>query len=298
MSGWGAALGAITGIAGGWLQQDSDRANSKRMIRKQEEFARYGLDWKIQAAKRNGIHPLAVLGANQIQFSPFHVGGGQLGESISRAGQNLGAAIDQANDPYGREMKQIALDTARENLKAAKLQSQGIRMDLRERRTQDQNTGLPGQGNVEVQDKAVPPSSIHDPSIEKGITPLYQHVRTAGDRIEKFPSQEMAEVLETQWVDNAKMQIGKVLRPWIISAKYYGGFHKDFTWLRPIMAEKRAIIQSGVVGKNEDVRWSVKDGYFQIVTKKHPNDYQLFVEGPIPYGSYTERKKNQKQKGR
>jgi len=67
-----------------------------RNIELEKEFAQNGISWRIADAAKNGISPLAALGAPGVSFSPVSIGGdsptptyethfGQMGQDLSRA---------------------------------------------------------------------------------------------------------------------------------------------------------------------------------------------------------------------
>jgi len=55
----------------------------------QKDFAKKGIQWRVQDAIKAGIHPLAALGANTMSFTPVGVG-----DSFGDIGRSLGNAID------------------------------------------------------------------------------------------------------------------------------------------------------------------------------------------------------------
>lgn len=80
--GLGSAIGGIADIFMG-----SDQARKQAHL--QKEFAQNGIQWKVEDAKKAGIHPLYALGANTMSYSPTTVG-----TDLAGVGQNLGRAID------------------------------------------------------------------------------------------------------------------------------------------------------------------------------------------------------------
>jgi hypothetical protein len=60
----------------------------------QKEFAKHGIQWKVQDAKRAGINPLAALGATTVSGSPIPVGGTS---GASGSGAVLGLVSTIAN---------------------------------------------------------------------------------------------------------------------------------------------------------------------------------------------------------
>ena len=71
----GAIAGAIPSTIGKIIdynakkkQQGIQRSQFDQQMQAQEQFARHALQWKVEDAKKAGIHPLAALGAST---SPF-----------------------------------------------------------------------------------------------------------------------------------------------------------------------------------------------------------------------------------
>lgn len=93
MPGWGTAIGAVAGgLLGAFTGKDEAAEERKR----QEEFARSGIQWRVADAKAAGVHPLFALGASPASFSPIMSQGtnwSQIGQDISRA-----ATASQDND--------------------------------------------------------------------------------------------------------------------------------------------------------------------------------------------------------
>lgn len=54
----------------------------------QKQYAQNGIQWRVEDAKKAGIHPLAALGAHTTSFTPISVGS-ELGDAMQRIGQNL-----------------------------------------------------------------------------------------------------------------------------------------------------------------------------------------------------------------
>lgn len=84
----------------------------------QREFARMGITWRVEDARRAGIHPLAALGASGASASPSY----QLGapdDSVSRGihnmGQNLSRSMKATLSPQERLENEYRLENMRLN---------------------------------------------------------------------------------------------------------------------------------------------------------------------------------------
>lgn len=112
MSGW-AVAGQIAGeLVGGQMQQNaldsqndqSIRANvraSRLAHRRQVNFYKRQIQWKVADARKAGIHPLAALGIQAAPYTPMHGGGGGnvTGDAMSDAVRNSSRIAAQHFDP-------------------------------------------------------------------------------------------------------------------------------------------------------------------------------------------------------
>lgn len=194
----GALIGAGASLLGGFMQNKANKEAKQKEYAQQKEFAQSGIQWKVDDAKRAGVHPLYALGANTVSYAPQSVGSADY-SSIADAGQNIGRAIDatrsnpskaaataltavqleglQLDNDIKRAQLNSALATARQAGNPPGLPSSSTRPDV---------TGMPGQGNA---------PQIEGPSIanEKKISPINPGAT----------SQEYAQVPEVQWARTA-----------------------------------------------------------------------------------------------
>lgn len=68
--GLGSIVSAVGSIAGGILGANSAQNVAGMNYEAQKEFAQNGIRWKVEDAKRAGIHPLYALGASTQGYSP------------------------------------------------------------------------------------------------------------------------------------------------------------------------------------------------------------------------------------
>lgn len=108
----GALIGAGANLIGGMLgrsaQQEANETaqrNADRNIALQKEFAQTGIQWKVEDAKKAGIHPLYALGASTTSFSPVSVGSVPetgLASGIAAAGQDISRAVQATQNAPDR----------------------------------------------------------------------------------------------------------------------------------------------------------------------------------------------------
>lgn len=111
-----AIIAGVAGLAGGLLSRRSAESNYNKNVDMQREFAQQGVRWKVEDAKKAGVHPLYALGANTQSFSPIAVQDG-LGSSIANMGQDISRAVSATQTAAerarsGARMGQLALERA------------------------------------------------------------------------------------------------------------------------------------------------------------------------------------------
>lgn len=85
-----ALIAAGSSLIGG-IMGSRERAKDRSM---QQEFAKQGIQWKVEDAKKAGIHPLAALGAQTTSYAPVSVGQPSIASGIASAGQDISRAVD------------------------------------------------------------------------------------------------------------------------------------------------------------------------------------------------------------
>ena len=92
--GLGSIVSAVGSIAGGILGANSAQNVAGMNYEAQKEFAQNGIRWKVEDAKRAGIHPLYALGASTQGYSPTAGYTGDFG--ISDAAAHFGQGYERA----------------------------------------------------------------------------------------------------------------------------------------------------------------------------------------------------------
>lgn len=115
-------LGAIGNLAGAGIKymsarddRKSSEATAMQNIALQKQFAKNGIQWKVEDALKAGVHPLFALGASTQSFSPVSVASG-LSEGASgfaSAGQDIGRAV---NATFSKEDRTSAAGKAAQAL--------------------------------------------------------------------------------------------------------------------------------------------------------------------------------------
>lgn len=80
------------------------QAEFNKNVEMEYDFAKNGLSWKIADAAKNGISPLAALGAPGVSFSPVSVGGGPIPSDGAAGMQALTAGLTGAGQSVSRAL--------------------------------------------------------------------------------------------------------------------------------------------------------------------------------------------------
>lgn len=88
----GNIISAGASLLGGLLGRSSAEKQAAKQEALQREFATSGIQWKVEDAKKAGVHPLYALGASTHSYSPMTVGD-PLPGAISEAGNSVGRAV-------------------------------------------------------------------------------------------------------------------------------------------------------------------------------------------------------------
>lgn len=89
----GSLISGALSLGAGLLQRNDSKKAQQQEYERQKEFAKSGIQWKVEDAKAAGIHPLYAIGANTTSYAPQSVGDTGTG-AMAQAGQDIGRAID------------------------------------------------------------------------------------------------------------------------------------------------------------------------------------------------------------
>lgn len=120
----GALIGAGASLASSLFGNKENKKARKQEYAQQKEFAQSGIQWKVDDAKKAGIHPLYALGANTVSYSPQSVGGSDF-SGLASAGQDVGRAIDATRSPAGK------IDAFTQSAQRLQLEGLGLDNDLK-----------------------------------------------------------------------------------------------------------------------------------------------------------------------
>lgn len=193
------------GLYGQGQQEAADRRAGESNAQLQREFAQMGIRWRVEDARRAGIHPLAALGAHVSSPSPSFISSDS-STAWRQMGQDFSRAIQSTRT--NTERQEAAANLALEN---AKLQNDLLRVQIKQidqvpPALPDARHMIDGQGNAYVTSSAVVPQPLRPTSSEPGApardvgaVPDYAFARTRrGYAV--VPSKDVKERVEDQIV--------------------------------------------------------------------------------------------------
>lgn len=183
-----ALISAGSSLVSGLMGASSAKKAAKQQYQQQKEFAQNGIQWKVDDAKKAGIHPLYALGANTTSYAPVSVGDTNPLSGLASAGQDLSRAVDATRSASGK------VDAFTRTAQSLQLQRMGLENELlssqiaktRQGATPPMPTAgdrmlIDGQGNsplVKTSPMARQSSSAEAPSQEAGAVSEMGYLRT------------------------------------------------------------------------------------------------------------------------
>ncbi len=245
--GLGSIVGAVGSIAGGILGANSAQNVAGMNYEAQKEFAQNGIRWKVEDAKRAGIHPLYALGASTQGYSPS---GGYTGDyGISDAAAHFGQGYERA-----QQAKMTKEERDKQDVRDA-IQDMAALEDLRQKKRMNdaqirlanseifrnfalstnalRQTGLPpampgglggviaGQGNSYATGQTTPEissvvtSEKGTPSVQAGSPPDVRFYRTLSGGRAPLPTQDAADAMDAALGAGLQWSFRNNLVPWL-----------------------------------------------------------------------------------
>lgn len=176
----------VTDAIGGFAEAQREEKNFDRNVALQREFANNGIRWKVEDAKRAGIHPLYALGSQPASFSPVAVQGGHIADTFDKIGSN----IDRA-----RQAGQTSLERLQERLLSAQVEGQEIdnaykaSQYSRLNRSAQLGPPMPGGGKLDMLPAEVTHHANQAPSVEFGpASPAIKYFEMPDGSVVAWPS--------------------------------------------------------------------------------------------------------------
>lgn len=245
--GLGSIVSAVGSIAGGILGANSAQNVAGMNYEAQKEFAQNGIRWKVEDAKRAGIHPLYALGASTQGYSPS---GGYTGDyGISDAAAHFGQGYERA-----QQAKMTKEERDKQDVRDA-IQDMAALEDLNQKRRLNdaqirlanseifrnfalstnalRNTGLPpampgglggviaGQGNSYATGQTTPEissvvtSEKGTPSVQAGSPPDVRFYRTLSGGRAPLPTEDAGDAMDAALGAGLQWSFRNNLVPWL-----------------------------------------------------------------------------------
>lgn len=131
-----ALIAAGASLAGGLISKRAASSQAADNYAAQKEFAQNGVRWKVEDARKAGIHPLYALGASTVGFAPTAVGD-SLGPSLAAAGQDISRAVAAGSTAGERQQQQ--------QMNALQLERAGLENELLRAQIAKTTSGVGGQ---------------------------------------------------------------------------------------------------------------------------------------------------------
>lgn len=125
----GATLGAGASIYGAWKNNKTQKSTNDQNINLQREFAQNSIQWRVNDAKKAGIHPLYAIGANGVSFTPSSVNS-SFGDGIAQAGSQLGQGIANAMQFEQQKNARLQNELLQSQIESQKLQNSAFARNM------------------------------------------------------------------------------------------------------------------------------------------------------------------------
>lgn len=245
--GLGSVVSAVGSIAGGILGANSAQNVAGMNYEAQKEFAQNGIRWKVEDAKRAGIHPLYALGASTQGYSPSAGYTGDFG--ISDAAAHFGQGYERA-----QQAKMTKEERDKQDVRDA-IQDMAALEDLNQKRRMNdaqirlanseifrnfalstnalRKTGLPpampgglggvitGQGNSYATGQTTPEissvvtSEKGTPSVQAGSPPDVRFYRTLSGGRAPLPTEDAGDAMDAALGAGLQWSFRNNLVPWL-----------------------------------------------------------------------------------
>lgn len=232
-------LDAAGGILGNNAKQDmfsQAQALSREQFEYQKALHQNQIQWRVEDAKRAGVHPMAALGLSSMSFSPVSSASvPEYDNWLGEVGQNIDRAIQQGKTQKEREeAKALQEIDSRLALRNKELQNDLLETELADKRFRLQQqmfpapppanspTGLiPGQGDALTNPQAMRTTPQTEPGKEPGSNPPVGWLQNSDGSVSPVMSEAAKERLEDDLVGEAQWTISNRVLPHL---KWFTGF--------------------------------------------------------------------------
>lgn len=217
----GDLIGAVGGLIGVNKQTNTQKDINSENIAQSREFAQSGIQWRVEDARKAGIHPLAAMGMPLASGPNLSVSSPDYGSTFADMGQNIGRAVGATLNREERQKAAIsdALTLERKGLENELLRTQisSIKSPSNPPFPSLNGSSLPSQTDSSglVTDKplerivSAPSSSFSEPA---SITDA-GWVKTSSGGVALVPSLDVKQRIEDQFVPETMWAVRNQLLP-------------------------------------------------------------------------------------
>lgn len=229
-------IGGIMGSREADKTRNAQAEMNERNIALQREFAQEGIQWRVNDAKKAGIHPIYALGGSGASFSPVSANftaDTSMANALAGAGQDIGSAINKTRTESGR-IDAFTKTSQALQLENQSLQNEALRTEIASKTARlRQSSGppmagdsylIPGQTQSGVSQPAIKDKPLErtvsepgKPHQEAGAISDTGHMRTSGGLF-PVPSDDAKQRIEDNWYQETMHFIRNNLLPMISPA--------------------------------------------------------------------------------
>jgi len=201
-------------------KEEMDNASLQRNLEyeRQKEFAQNGLRWKVEDAKRAGIHPLAALGGTGSLYAPAATtiasggSGPDYAGAFANAGQNVMRAVNATRTSEEREAAQLQTS---QQLRMNELEVEGkmLHNDLMRSQIAQQNSMANPPFPTLKKPAEITMNQPGKPNQEAGSITDVGWVRSGDGGLTPVPSKDAKERIEDQVVQETLWSIRNNMWP-------------------------------------------------------------------------------------
>lgn len=206
----GAGIGAASDLLGGMIGASTGNQAANKAWKRQKYLLKTQLQMRVKDAEKAGIHPLAAIGSQPVNFQPIPIGRTDYG--IGRAGQTISRAMQQLPTQAEKQLQTIQLEQEKEKLKQMQLQSQAmVKAQMPQPAIDTHPLGI--QGQSDGPQFVTPQVPLSDSAgVKMGVLPLERWYIDKNKRMKILPTQEASEPMESSTVDNLGYGVDKLMQ--------------------------------------------------------------------------------------
>lgn len=189
-------------------------AEGARNYERQKEFAKMGIQWKVEDARRAGINPLVALGAPTSSYAPNSVGEySPMGQSTVRA--SFSTRTEQDKEAAALQLSSAKLDVQGKEIDNAYKLEQLKRLQVGQPSfPSDNGNFIPGQGNsgIKINPSERTMSAPGKPGQDAGWITDRAFARTDTGLV-PVPSKDVTERIEDKLIPETMWAVRNMLAP-------------------------------------------------------------------------------------